>query len=56
LRHKKESTTERYLYQIHSDLQDMAGMGVPEGFSSHIVEADVSNLNFSKTLPISSKN
>jgi len=32
LRHKKESTTERYLYQIHSDLKDMAGIGVPEEF------------------------
>ena len=30
LRHKKESTTERYLHQIHSDLKDMAGMAVPE--------------------------
>ncbi len=30
LRHKKESTTERYLYQIHSDLRDMAGKAVPE--------------------------
>ena len=28
LRHKKESTTERYLYQIHSDLKDMAGLGI----------------------------
>lgn len=32
LRHKKESTTEKYLFQIHSDLKDMAGMGVPEKF------------------------
>ena len=29
LRHKKESTTERYLYQIHSDLKSMAGLAVP---------------------------
>ena len=32
LRHKKESTTERYLYRIYSDLKDMAGMGVPAEF------------------------
>jgi len=32
LRHKKESTTEKYLYQIHSDLKDIAGQGVPEQF------------------------
>jgi integrase len=38
LRHKKESTTEKYLYQIHSDLKDMAGMGVPEEFSNGSVE------------------
>jgi integrase len=30
LRHKKESTTERYLYQIHSDLKSMAGLAVPK--------------------------
>jgi len=30
LRHKKESTTERYLHQIHSDLKDIAGMAVPK--------------------------
>jgi integrase len=30
LRHKKESTTERYLYQIHSDLKNMAGLVVPK--------------------------
>lgn len=30
LRHKKEATTERYLYQIHSDLRDMAGLAVPK--------------------------
>ncbi len=30
LRHKKESTTERYLYQIHSDLKDMVGMAMPK--------------------------
>jgi integrase len=29
LRHKKESTTERYLYQIHSDLKDLAGLAIP---------------------------
>jgi integrase len=56
LRHKKESTTERYLYKIHSDLKDMAGMGVPEDFSSRSVETDVSNLNVLKSIPISSKN
>jgi integrase len=38
LRHKKESTTEKYLYQIHSDLKDMAGMGVPEEFSNGTAE------------------
>ena len=40
LRHKKESTTEKYLYQIHSDLKDMAGMGVPEEFSNRSAEAE----------------
>jgi integrase len=30
LRHKKESPTERYLYQIHSDLKSMAGLAVPK--------------------------
>jgi integrase len=32
LRHKKESTTERYLYQIHSDLKSMAGLAVPKKY------------------------
>jgi integrase len=30
LRHKKESTTERYLQMIHSDLSDYAGLAIPE--------------------------
>jgi len=30
LRHKRESTTDGYLHQIHSDLRDVAGMAVPE--------------------------
>ena len=54
LRHKKEATTERYLYQIHSDLKDMAGMGVPEDFSSRSVETGVLNHKSPKTLQISS--
>jgi integrase len=56
LRHKKEATTERYLYQIHSDLKDMAGMGVPEGFSNSTLEASVLSNESSKNLQISSKN
>ncbi len=49
-------TTERYLYQIHSDLKDMAGMGVPEGFSSGSLETSALNYKSSKNLQISSKN
>jgi len=56
LRHKKEATTERYLYQIHSDLKDMVGMGVPEDFSSRSVETGVLSYKSSKSLQISSKN
>ena len=29
LRHKKESTTERYLHMIHSDLKDYVGLAIP---------------------------
>jgi integrase len=56
LRHKKEMTTERYLYQIHSDLKDMAGMGVPEGFPNGSLETSILNHKSSKNLQISSKN
>jgi hypothetical protein len=56
LRHEKEMTTERYLYQIHSDLKDMVGMSIPEDFSSRSVETGVLDLKSSKTLQISSKN
>ncbi|UCG07495.1 MAG: hypothetical protein JSV83_02240, partial [Desulfobacterales bacterium] len=30
LRHKKESTTERYLQMIHSDMADYAGLARPK--------------------------
>jgi len=30
LRHKKESTTERYLHMIHSDLKDYVGLAIPK--------------------------
>jgi len=30
LRHKKESTTERYLQMIHTDLSDLAGLARPK--------------------------
>lgn len=36
LRHKKESTTERYLHQIHTDLKNVAGLAMPEEKMTHL--------------------